>query len=866
MPEWSIVISGTKGSVTFNPDPLEVSSGDLVSWSNRTQAKHTIVIDDQPKVKPMTADSYESTKPAYKVTAAVTYTCDDDPNQRGSITIKTAVLLLAILTGIFAPSLQAQLTCADLIGGELKNPPEISATSRGTLVTTGEKQLIAFLKGARVSGAIAPTNLNCVEQWVRTYRKDPPPEPSQQPNTPATLPQPGPTIRARVGDLVQLTFLNLIDPLNFPGTDTGECDQVQGNTGPVYPQTDKYPNCFHGSVFTNVHFHGTHTSPNTTADNVFLEIVPSPRTKDDRRTPAVTADSVKAEFAKFYGDCEARLNRNDSPQLWPRIWNDLPEAYRKTQDDLLINNQKTLYLNNQEAISSGAFPQNYIGAFPYCFRLPVYTPIAFPPPPPTEHDRPLMMGQSPGTHWYHAHKHGSTTLNVSNGMTGVMVIEGDYDRDIKSFYGNAIQEKVLILNQIGVTPRREGGTEPSPGPYFSVNGRLQPTITIKRGEVQMWRIANTSSRSGLLFKLPAGVTWRQLSQDGVQFTTDNYKSSENQAFVLASGNRADLLVRADASATLGNSALTVVQTIDPATDLKTPQILLYAKIVSSTTPAMEFIDQIKNPPPYLTDIKDSEITGRKSIVFDTTRDATSPNFTNHTIDGKKFDGDVGALVLLNQVEEWTVSNKTTNIAHPFHIHINPFQVTEEFAPNDVLQVVPGTGTVSLPASSATLTGSGFSSFRPGWVLNITGPGRVTVLSVQSDTSLTLTKANGTTAYPNASYTVNVPRYVFATEPPPLLTGQCYVNPNDPATWKPCAAAQLPATQRIWWDVLSIPTAISVTWTGATAVNIPGYFKMRSRFVDYPGYFVIHCHILSHEDRGMMTVVSVAPLRPPFKHH
>ena len=151
--------------------------------------------------------------------------------------------------------------------------------------------------------------------------------------------------------------------------------------------------------------------------------------------------------------------------------------------------------------------------------------------------------------------------------------------------------------------------------------------------------------------------------------------------------------------------------------------------------------------------------------------------------------------------------------------------------------------------------------------SLAGPVRVTVLSVQSDTSLTLTKANGTTAYTNASYSVSVPRYVFATTQPPLLTGQCYVNPNDPATWKPCAAAALPATERIWWDVLSIPTAISVTWTGTPAgINIPGYFKMRSRFVDYPGYYVIHCHILSHEDRGMMTVVSVAPLTPPFKHH
>jgi hypothetical protein len=30
--------------------------------------------------------------------------------------------------------------------------------------------------------------------------------------------------------------------------------------------------------------------------------------------------------------------------------------------------------------------------------------------------------------------------------------------------------------------------------------------------------------------------------------------------------------------------------------------------------------------------------------------------------------------------------------------------------------------------------------------------------------------------------------------------------------------------------------------------------------------VIHCHILAHEDGGMMTVVEVAPSRSPYSHH
>ncbi|HEV7425789.1 MAG TPA: multicopper oxidase domain-containing protein [Thermoanaerobaculia bacterium] len=58
----------------------------------------------------------------------------------------------------------------------------------------------------------------------------------------------------------------------------------------------------------------------------------------------------------------------------------------------------------------------------------------------------------------------------------------------------------------------------------------------------------------------------------------------------------------------------------------------------------------------------------------------------------------------------------------------------------------------------------------------------------------------------------------------------------------------------------------MTWAGTPKpAPVAGYFKLRSRFVDYSGYYVIHCHILAHEDRGMMTVVEVAPAASPYSH-
>jgi hypothetical protein len=134
----------------------------------------------------------------------------------------------------------------------------------------------------------------------------------------------------------------------------------------------------------------------------------------------------------------------------------------------------------------------------------------------------------------------------------------------------------------------------------------------------------------------------------------------------------------------------------------------------------------------------------------------------------------------------------------------------------------------------------------------------------------------------------VVKYVFWTNK--LLPGQCYINPDDPKTWRPmtwkatgCVPTPNPTNMdNIWWDVFPIPSGYAPTKATTDSsgkvtktpinnragkpIQVPGYFKLRSRFVDYPGFYVIHCHILAHEDRGMMTIVEVAPARTPYSHN
>ena len=65
------------------------------------------------------------------------------------------------------------------------------------------------------------------------------------------------------------------------------------------------------------------------------------------------------------------------------------------------------------------------------------------------------------------------------------------------------------------------------------------------GQVQLWRIVNSSPISGFyLSGLPEGFTWRQMAQDGVQFDDQNYQKRAQHPVFVAPGNRIDLLVRA----------------------------------------------------------------------------------------------------------------------------------------------------------------------------------------------------------------------------------------------------------------------------------------------------------------------------------
>jgi FtsP/CotA-like multicopper oxidase with cupredoxin domain len=666
----------------------------------------------------------------------------------------------------------------------------------------------------------------------------------------------GPTFRAQLGDLVEIAFFNQVDPRNFAASlDRGTigtmdaCDQY--TTGHVVNGVftantssaagDTMPDCLHGSSTTNVHFHGTHTTPSTTGDNVLLFIRPSLRVNGAVMPAERATDAV---FARFFAQCEAHHPSASAP--WPRKWSDLPAAW-VTQQAKLVQQYDAMPMPNgspmpigmqlgtvdQHQIAAGLWPQYQMGAAPYCWPIPKYSAA-------------LQMGQAPGTQWYHAHKHGSTALNVANGMTGVFIIEGPYDQQLRAYYGSGLREQVLMIQQLSTAPFpiTDNAAAPKPGamrPRISVNGRLDPVVAMKPGEVQMWRVVNGAFRDAIQFLYfarasssaaafgPAatpcatpppisGVVvptthWRQIAEDGVQLAPANYVAfgAQDNQLNLAAANRADLLVKAPTSP--GIYQLCVRRNIGVSLQQdnggsKAPIPLLAVSVGGAPiSPPMDFIPTSKFPamPAFLHDIGSAQIVRHRTVDFG------GPG--GLVIDGKPFiDGQISQIMKLNTAEEWVIKNEDNDKEHPFHIHINPFQILEVFQPN------------------------------------------------------------------------------AATQP-------CPIDPNDPTTFdpdlrnfKPCANRALHAPW-VWWDTFPIPASsrnVAVKCTapascpqlqkyalacsgGACTITIPGWFRMRSRFVDFTGQYVLHCHILIHEDRGMMELVEVsadphASSRSPYSHH
>ena len=344
----------------------------------------------------------------------------------------------------------------------------------------------------------------------------------------------------------------------------------------------------------------------------------------------------------------------------------------------------------------------------------------------------------PGTNWYHPHAHGSADVQIASGAVGALIIEGDF-ADVPEIA--AAKERLFVLTEavfdsFGMV--EDFGTlfPETAARFLAVNGVREPTITMRPGEVQRWRILHAGWQDDLFMDL-GGHTLNPIARDGIPLSRmgltvprkPDQPTDYPGAMLMAPGQRIDVLVQAGKPGTYAFRAAPY----DEGYAAPTGPI---ARLVVEGDPLpMNLPAKLPTLPEKL--IGDEEITGTRLLTFSQARvDIERADFWQtfrFMVDGKTFDADrVDQRVRLGAVEEWTIINKDMSDDHVFHIHVN-----------DML----------------------------------------------------LTKINGD-----------------------------------------------PLPEPIWMDTAIVPRNGSITF--------------RSRFLDFTGKFMLHCHMMNHEDLGRMQVVEV----------
>jgi FtsP/CotA-like multicopper oxidase with cupredoxin domain len=379
----------------------------------------------------------------------------------------------------------------------------------------------------------------------------------------------------------------------------------------------------------------------------------------------------------------------------------------------------------------------------------------------------LPQFHAPGTHWYHSHKHGSTGIQVANGMAGALIIREPGQNSIVDSNNDFVW---LLQEAASATDNVYNGVTTG---QFLVNGVYQPTHTIHsptmQGTLQRWRFINASATpKGLmnlkLYKCDANncttpASMYLMAVDGISFYGKKAREISTSGWNLAPGNRADFLINLEP----GNYQL--VKDLYQGNGAPggnagvTPTVLAYIKVLPPILPPKPMpLPPIFDPkndiipgqfPPYLQPIQGNEIVNNTTAIkfFIQAKG-------NYQIDGQQYSGCISHTAKLGTAEEWTLINNGNSgsasggSAHPFHIHVNPFQ----------------------------LVGA----------------------------------------------------------PPEIAL----INPALPDT----------PDNRIWWDTIAVEPGTGTSQFGTPVLN---NVKIWQRFSDYPGEFVLHCHILIHEDQGMM---------------
>jgi len=310
-----------------------------------------------------------------------------------------------------------------------------------------------------------------------------------------------------------------------------------------------------------------------------------------------------------------------------------------------------------------------------------------------------------GTYWYHAHAHGSTSIQVGSGMAGAIVIEDDPSITPKALLAANANEKIFLLQSIlynqqgelnNITSLFPGPSNPNPKDCsapgnkdtwpcslrrITVNGQIVPVITMKRGEVQRWRLIDTAFRESIAFAVE-GHDLHEIALDGNYLgRVDTWKAGT--AIDLQPGYRSDVLVKA--SMTPGEYRI-IDQPAPSAKSLRQadePENLLAILKVTDEIDdmALPTSAEMAALAPFGDLDLSKQAVGVQEVAFKLGQDI--PGKKNYfQVNYRAFNPDHVRQLPLGGIDMWSlttvgdpaaVPNGIPPLPHVFHIHVNPFQ-------------------------------------------------------------------------------------------------------------------------------------------------------------------------------------------------
>lgn len=301
-------------------------------------------------------------------------------------------------------------------------------------------------------------------------------------------------------------------------------------------------------------------------------------------------------------------------------------------------------------------------------------------------------------------------------MAGLIFVRGKYDEELKSF--GVTREIPFVVHDphytVDKAPQKGRPGSARVGRFlanqtdaddytFMVTGQYRPQHTVKRNEVVLLRHLTATVENLSAFRIvkrrgtgkPAppktddgNVPFWIIASDGIAYP----KPVKRTTMVCGGGERHDILMQLPQPGLyeIWSDHCEAIQFFGTGPK---DQLLATFRVTEEAASGQAPISGMTFTPGVAPDrnIMEGELVRRRHFVFDIATDTCRIPFPQMKINDRDYRPEESAFdVKAGTAEEWIITNPSLAV-HPFHIHVNPFQVKEIFSAFTVDEVpVPKT--------------------------------------------------------------------------------------------------------------------------------------------------------------------------------